>query len=283
MREEMKLADVEVLSFSGGWQSSALAWMYVRGELPQARHFAAVTADTGDERPQTYDYWRLMSWEFIKSGIQWLEADGPKIPDDWDSGRTANRIDTIPYFVDKGGTRGQLMHQCTRHYKVRPMRRAITKWLAKRLWISKVRAERVPVTCLIGFAADEQHRADDFKEERTWKGRFPLIELGMTKDDCVSYHRDNGLPDPIESVCAGCFGHGLRSLRWMKENTPTIWARLKRRDSWVRHALKPMGVKYDVYMSDTLKPLQELEDNDFKLESTKETVKHECNSGVCFT
>ena len=75
----MKLADVEVLSFSGGWQSSALAWMHVRGELPQARHFAAVTADTGDERPQTYDYWRLMSWEFIKSGIQWLEAEPPTV------------------------------------------------------------------------------------------------------------------------------------------------------------------------------------------------------------
>lgn len=277
------MEDVGVLSFSGGWQSSVIAWMCIRREIELPHHFAIVTADTGDERKQTYDYWRMMSWEFIKAGLHWIEAPGPKIPDEWSADNTSTRIDTIPYWTSDNGKRGKLMHACTRYYKIWPMRRATTRWLSKRLCVSKGKAERIPVTSWIGMAADEQDRFEKIETTRTWLKRAPLIERGMTKQDCVDYIRGNGLPEPIMSVCAGCFSHGLKSLKWMYDNDPVAWERIKQRDNWVRYGMKQFGVRLPVYISHALIPLQQLEDQGFKLADRKENAKHQCDSGVCFT
>lgn len=281
---------VDVVAFSGGVQSSVLAWMAIRGDITVPRYskesklFALVTADTGDERKRTYENLDTLARAAKEAGITHLVAPGPKIPADYSEAFEGHRIDTIPYWTkNPDGSIGQLNHGCTRHYKVRPQRRIIAKWLSEELCISIGAAQRVKVDSWIGFAADEEHRAKKVKgDTATWRTKFPLIELGMTKQDCVDYLEKNNLPMPIPSVCAGCFANGLRTFKWMYENDKDAWDRAVKRDEYIRHGLERFGVKNPCYISSTCVPLRELAEMDFRLPKITEHIKHECSQGVCF-
>ena len=283
---ESAMSCYQALSFSGGWQSSVLAWMAIRGEIVLPRYFLIGTADTGDERQRTYDYIETVSSEAKKTGIAHIIAPGPKITEDWNEEFDGKRVDTAPYWTkDENGKIGQLSQQCTRHYKIRPVRRAVTQWLINGIKprMRRSEAQRVPVVFWIGFASDEQHRASKILSDTPrFTHRFPLIELGMTKQDCVDYIRDNQLPEPIASVCAGCFSNGLKTLRWMYENDKAAWERTVARDRYVRNGLAKYGVRDQVYVFSGCVPIEELPERNFRLETTKETAKHECASGVCF-
>lgn len=90
----------------------------------------------------------------------------------------------------------------------------------------------------VGIAADEMHRMG--KEKSDYK-RFPLIEYGMTEDECLSYCRSKGFkwiedgvygPIDLYSIldrvsCWCCCNKNLKELRNIYYYLPEYWNRLE--------------------------------------------------------
>lgn len=81
----------------------------------------------------------------------------------------------------------------------------------------------------VGIAVDEPKRVRDM--------RYPLVEWGMSEDDCLQYCKERGfdwggLYDLFSRVsCWCCPLQSFESLRTLRKNFPALWNQLKEWDS----------------------------------------------------
>ena len=87
---------------------------------------------------------------------------------------------------------------------------------------------------VLGFTAEEEHRADDFIERNPDKPvLFPLIERGLTKGDCKAMVERAGIKLPEmylmgydNANCIGCVKGGQGYFRAIREDFPEQFERL---------------------------------------------------------
>ena len=192
-----------VVSLGGGVQSSVMALMAsdgVLGPMPDC----AIFADTGWEPPSIYAH------------IEWL-ADKLRFPlHVVDNGRSLREdakalvnhsgnegfIDLPVYLKGRDGSGdGMGRRQCTEHHKVRPVRRKIRRLLGLR------KRQRIPsgatVELWLGISTDEAIRMRTSRD-RWIRNRYPLIESGMSRQDCLDWWAAR-YDRPLErSACVGC-------------------------------------------------------------------------------
>lgn len=284
--------NLTVLSFSAGTQSSCLLWMVLDGAIPKPDNFLVVMADPGMENSRTYEYSRMMAQRCNEAGIDFVIAKGPNLHRDATEPGDATRIDNPPLWIKRAsGKRGQLRQKCTKEYKILPIQRAIRQHLDDRWGISaNPKSTRhllaaVLITQWIGFTSDESHRVEGMRKQKIAKHVrlvCPLDEMGMDSHGVVTYMREHGHELPPRSLCNGCFAHGLRSLRAMHDERPADWNQAVTFDDSIRDMGRYGVQDGECYVSDTLVPLRELAKRDFDLGSTRQNVKHECNTGMCF-
>jgi hypothetical protein len=66
--------------------------------------------------------------------------------------------------------------------------------------------------------------------------RWPLIEMRMTRNDCVDFLRDNSLPVPIKSSCIVCPYRSASELIRMRDEAPAEFQSAIDFDELNRHA-----------------------------------------------
>lgn len=194
------------------------------GPMPEA----AIFSDTGDEPLAVYRW------------LDWLEKQlpypvyrvsmGPKLSElatevrlSKKSGNTYVKLG-IPCFTEEVVEEDQLtlagspvlrkingigMRQCTRTAKIEPIRRKLREL-----------AKGENVVQWIGISLDEAHRMKPSKDkwcENTW----PLIELKMTRADCLQWLREAGYPMPSRSACVYCPYHSDREWQRLKTEEPS--------------------------------------------------------------
>ena len=54
--------------------------------------------------------------------------------------------------------------------------------------------------------------------------RWPLIDAGMTRRDCLGWLRRHDYPEPPKSACIGCPFHSDRAWRGLRDGSPEEWA-----------------------------------------------------------
>ncbi len=69
---------------------------------------------------------------------------------------------------------------------------------------------------LIGFSLDETNRAN--KSEKFSYKIYPLIDMGITAQDCHRIITDYGLPIPLKSSCYFCPYQHPTEWNWLKNN-----------------------------------------------------------------
>jgi len=155
---------------------------------------AILNADTGGERPHTYAHIKTFS-EFIQ------QYGWPPIQ----IVRRARRDKTWKSLEQDCLDRGYLpsvaygWKTCSQKYKVEPQNRwANNDPTCKAEW----KAGR-KVTKVIGYNFDETKRAR-FGEDEKFKFRYPLIEWGIGKTQCIEIIKHVGLPLPGKSACFFC-------------------------------------------------------------------------------
>ena len=119
--------DLRVLSLGAGVQSSALALMIEKGEIPMVD--CAIFADTGAEPEKVYEW-----LEYIKSQVSYPVhvVQWRNLKDDlYAAARGEYKGFTAPFHTRnrETGKKGILMRQCTHDYKIMPVIRKIRELL----------------------------------------------------------------------------------------------------------------------------------------------------------
>ncbi|MDE2823316.1 MAG: phosphoadenosine phosphosulfate reductase family protein [Chloroflexota bacterium] len=192
-----------VVSLGGGVQSTVMALMASTGAFDRVPD-CAIFDDTHWEPPSVYEH------------IEWLEGQLSFPVYVVDNGRSlredvkaltnhsgSNNYVDIPVYL-KGRDEesdGIGRRQCTTNYKVRPIRRKIRELLGLR------KGQRVTsgttVELWLGISTDEAVRMKDSREK--WmRNRYPLIETGMSQQDCIDWWNIRYARPLERSVCVAC-------------------------------------------------------------------------------
>jgi hypothetical protein len=100
--------------------------------------------------------------------------------------------------------------QCTRDFKIDPINRKVRELIG----MSRVSAKSPPlVEMWIGISIDEALRMKDSR--LPWiKARWPLVEKGISRADCIAWMSDRGYPTPPRSACTFCPYHSDKE--WLR-------------------------------------------------------------------
>lgn len=258
---------IKVLNLGWGVQSWTLAAMVALGELEQVDF--AIHSDTTWERSATYD--------FARQWGPWLEQRGVPVitVSDVEQARKVWTDKTdIPAFTAGAGVDGQLRRQCTGRWKITPIREFISAELERQ----GIRKTPGIVEQWLGISLDEWHRAKD-PDVRYIRHRYPLLDRGMTRADCVAWLGRNGLPVPPKSACVFCPYHNRLAWQEMKRQGGADWEIALQVDAQIRNVRPP----YPLFVHPARKPLAEAVDipEDHGM-AQPGLFDIECDSGHCF-
>ena len=177
-----------MVSYGAGTNSTAMLIEMVR----RGEHVDVITfADTGGERQETYDYLLMFSAWLVERGYPEIirVVKGGKAETLEENCLRMNMLPSVAYGFKS----------CSLKFKVEPQEKFANNWEpAKQAWAA---GEKV-IKC-IGYDAGEPQRAK-FDEDKKYKWRYPLIEWGMGRDECIEAIRAAGLPLPGKSACFFC-------------------------------------------------------------------------------
>lgn len=250
---------VHIISLGAGVQSSTMALMAAVGEITPMPD-AAIFADTQAE-PQSVYTW-----------LDWLETQLPfpvhrvtagnlaEAPLTLRTSKTSGNIYTkslIPTFIKSpSGTKGMMIRQCTRDYKIVP----ITKKMRELCAITRAKAT-MPILAYswIGISADEAHRMKPSTTpfiENIW----PLVERRMSRQDCLRWMESRGYPEPPRSACVFCPYHSDNEWLRLKTNEPESFAFAVEWEQKIQAVTEQDTVTNGIpFLHSSLRPLNEVE------------------------
>ncbi len=210
---------------------------------------------------------------------------------------------SMPLFVKSpdGGRPGRLRRQCTQEMKITPNEKAVKMWLLQQgigklppgytyeqepVWQQSSPGSihgwdlldrgspaqwgevvlRVPndvyIETLFGISADEPLRAKE-RGPKWQKTRYPLIEMGMSREDCVTWLETNDHSVPYKSACIQCPYRSDEAWLWMQQNFPDEFEEACKYDDWLRTpAAKSAGayssIRGEMYIHWSCIPLREV-------------------------
>lgn len=259
------------LSLGAGVQSSTLALLIAKGEVEPID--CAIFADTQWEPRAVYEW------------LDWLETMVPfpvhrvtrgslrKAIEDKQNA-TGQRFASIPWFtLDENGKQGMGRRQCTREFKLDPLVREKRRLLGLAFG---QRAKGVLCETLIGISTDEASRMRD-SSERWNRNVYPLIDLRMSRADCLRWMERNGYPRPPKSSCIGCPFHSDRQWREIQSN-PDEWADVLAVDELIREPVS--GVRAEQFMHASRRPMAEIDFSTAEERGQINLFENECE-GMC--
>ena len=241
---------MQVLSLGAGVQSTAMLLMAMHGEI-EPKPDCAIFADTQAEPNGVYAH---MHWlHHTVRGIPIYTVTHGNLEQAVLDSRRGNRFASVPFFVrNEEGKVGMLRRQCTREYKIQPINKKIRELcgLQPRQWMKQ------QVVVWIGITTDEITRVKPAREK--WQtNRHPLIELEMSRKDCIAWLRKHDYPVPVKSSCYFCPFHDNNLWISMKKFNPVLFEKACLFDEEIRTGLA--GVRFDTYVHRSLKPLREVD------------------------
>ena len=248
-----------------------------------AKPDCAIFADTGWEPESVYD------------NIQWLESqvsfpiykisNGRNLFDDVTNGVNAQGHPwlTLPvYLADReGNAAGINWRQCTKNYKLDPIRRTVQDLLGvePRQGLSGQTA----VEMWLGITTDEAMR---IKPSRNWwiQHRYPLVnDLPMSREQCQQWFAEK-YPDRrlTRSACIGCPFRSSASWLEVMENEPEQFEQAVQLDGMIRSPEHNAGRMFRklAYLHHRRIPLEEAVRLDFQDRRESNQFINECE-GHC--
>ncbi|MFD1674793.1 hypothetical protein [Alicyclobacillus fodiniaquatilis] len=243
----------DVLSLGAGVQSSTILLMSIHGDLPKPD--VAIFADTGWEPKAVYDWLTFLKTQAERSGIPLLTTSKGNLRDVilQNAGPVRRkRFAAIPFFVrNPGGQAGRLRRQCTREFKIDPIARTVRESIGLR----PRQHMKHSVRMWQGITTDEIYRVKTARIP--WQvNHYPLIDLGLSRHDCLQWLREHGYPEPPKSSCIGCPYHDDAYWSRMKRWAPDEFAEAVAFDHAIRRLATVHG---DVFLHRSLQPLDQVE------------------------
>jgi len=250
------------LSLGAGVQSSTMLMMAHEGLIP--RPIFAVFADTKDEPVEVYTN---LQWLRDNCSIPIFQVDlGVSITEQAIENKDGGRFISLPLF----GERGPFVRQCTPEFKIYPVRRLMRRAM-KAVGIRNLAPDSAQLQ--MGISMDEIHRQKP-SGVKWLTHTYPLIDLNMTRQDCLQWMASRGYPLPPRSSCITCPYHSDDHWRRMKRDRPADFEHACQFDEAMRNVGK-LGTVAHLHRSRV--PLREI---DFGVIDPKEDMYDECG-GYC--
>jgi hypothetical protein len=214
--------------YGGGLNSTAMLLRWVDELLP----LSAVTfADTGGERPETYaNVARMSAWLVMRGyppvvTVRYATREGQVITLE-ERCLSTRRLPSLAYGFKK----------CSQKFKRQPQE----KWAREQPEIVELWARGEKVTKLLGYDADEPHRADRARERyaadlrlpkpspdvRRYTYEYPLIDRwNMGREECQEVCEQHGFCSVPKSACWFCPSSSNRDIYTLKDDHPDLLAR----------------------------------------------------------
>lgn len=246
---------MKVLSLGWGVQSFTLAAMSALGEIEMID--VAIHADTTFEALWTYEIANKWTPWLIEHSVNvvTVQQNNP------DPLNVRGGIDIPAYTDTEGG--GMIRRQCTHEWKRKPIRKFIQE-----------KRNGKPVELWLGISLDEFQRMKS-SDVKYITHRWPLIDMKMTRKDCVKWLESHNLEVPRKSACTFCPYHNTAEWRMIKA-TPEDWKEAVDVDRAIRKARPP----YDLFVHPSRKPLEEVDFRTMQEKGQLELWDNEC-SGIC--
>lgn len=266
---------MRVLSLGAGVQSSVLALMSARGDLPRVDY--AIFADTGWEPQAVYDWlsWLEAQLPFEVIHVQREGLDLGKLALAVANGDQPREGSSIPpwYVLGENGKQ-QMPLQCSKEFKTR----VITAEVRRRLGLEPGKAWRggPVVEMWIGLSTDELERLKDH-EQAAIQNRWPLIEARMNRGDCLAWMEARQYLRPPKSSCIFCpLRDNMAWLRMQKEEVADF-----ERACLYDEAIRPgfVGMEGEAFVHRRAIPLRQIKD-DHRDQSELFPMRGECE-GMC--
>lgn len=276
---------LRILSLGAGVQSSCIALMSAAGELPMMD--AAIFADTQNEPPAVMRYLEMLD---ARLPFPVYRVTAGNLAEDFLAAARGekNRCGQPPFYVkqpdekaaaagrppdDRGG---MLWRQCTKDYKITPIQRKVRELIA----VSGAKT----VLQYIGISLDEAHRMKH-SGVKYITNIYPLIDLRMSRWDCLRWIAKAGLPEPPKSACWHCPYRSNAQWRTMKITDPESWQAAVNFDNAARAAkavkINGSGITGEVFVWRGMKPLEDADlTNDIDNGQGEIDFGNECE-GMC--
>lgn len=244
----------QIWSCGGGVQSTALAVMILRGEIPAPD--LALIVDTTRERSSTWSYLERYTAPALREAGVTLERVSAADYANTDIFEGAARRLLLPaYTSDTSERGGKLTNQCSSRWK----RRVAQRW---------ARAQGVKRAAVwIGISTDEMTRRR-LSTEKWWVFRYPLIDTRISRAECYAKIRRHGWPEPPKSSCWMC--PHMKPAEW-RGLSADDWASALALDEEMRRT------KPNAYLTRDMLPLAEID-----FDEAQQPLFAECDSGWCF-
>ena len=240
---------MNIISLGAGVQSSTMALMAEKGEITPMPD-CAIFADTGWEPKRVYEWLDWLETQLSFPVYRVINGAGLK-----------DQPAMIPFFIKSGG---MLKRSCTEKYKIRPVMRKVRELMG----LIKGQRSRTPVNLWIGISTDEAIRMKPAQVQYV-KNIWPLIDAGMTRQNCLSWMKKNNYPMPGKSSCIVCPYHDDKTWREMKINEPEEFSQAVKYDVQYRNEIEGWAIDkkdlrkkdegFQVFLHRSLKPLGEID------------------------
>lgn len=277
----MEKQQLHVLSWGGGTQSTALMLMFLQGKIkdtngnPIALDYIFF-ADTNNESEMTYSQIYKVK-DYVEKTYDFkiyiTKKNKQLLPDEEaiqliKSNELTNYVSSpysdlfqshilyfkgiinsayvMPFWLRDpitGKVGKSSVKACTIAYKISQ----VMKELRLNTGIPKFSKEKHKVHMYIGFSVDEFQRAKPNPNSYA-ENKFPLIDMNLTRNDCINFVEKELGFRPVSSVCNMCYANDIDRVYEIYKNDKKGWEKLLLLDEAMRNKTPEHKIRKDVYM-----------------------------------
>lgn len=273
---------LRTFSSGGGVQSTAALVLSAQGVIDFPIHLFSNVGDDS-EHPATLAYVNDVIKPYaLVHGIEFHELHRVKRDGTKETlyGRLTNEgavSGTVSIPVRKVLDGPPMSRSCTQDFKLR----VLNKWHK-----AHGATNDDPAVVGIGFSTDEIQRIGKATKRDCEVVAYPLIDLGLSRNDCLRVVEKAGLPQPPKSSCWFCPMHRPSVWSEMRRDEPELFARSVELEAALSTRRGAVG-KDPVYFTRYAKPLDlaigEAQTPLFTGDGLVAGEFEECDEGVCFT
>lgn len=269
---------LRILSLGAGVQSTTIALMASAGEIGPPLD-CAIFADTGAEPEGTYEHLRALIPQLSFPVITVSAGNLREMVLDAARGGDKRGSHARPPFftINEDGSHGMVRRQCTQDFKITPIEREIRRQLGLKP------RQRWPLSPVVeqwmGISTDEASRMKPSRIPAITI-RWPLIEQGMSRKDCLRWLTANGHSIPPKSACTFCPYHSAAQWRKLRDIGGDDWTQAVELDHAIRHGLRGSGLSGTLFVHRDRVPLDEVDLRTAEEHGQVNLFENECE-GLC--
>lgn len=261
---------LRTLSYGGGVQSTALLVLAAGGDIDID---VAIHANVGDdsEDPLTIAYLRdhVIPWADGRVDLRVRSHHKRTLREQLLRGEIKGVH--LPIRRSDGGPPGP--RSCTADWKVGVVRKEA----------QSMGGEERGHLVHLGISTDEAHRAARKTTDVKWERLcYPLLDLGLSRNDCINVVVDEGLPEPPPSSCFFCPLHTTQAWSEMRRDRPEVFAAAADMERRINERLASHD-RDPVYLSRFGRPLADALGPGVQLPMMLDDADGGCDSGYCGT